>query len=64
MKTDEAFAKRVAAAASKEDRWAIAKAEGLDFTDEEIKAAASELSDEDLDVVAGGWRCFWVGVRD
>ena len=62
MKSDEEFAKRVAAAESKEDRWAIVKAEGYDFTEEEVQAAASELSDGDLEGVAaggisGGWGC-------
>ena len=54
MKTDEEFAERVRGAESKEDRCAIVKAEGYDFTEEEIKAVSSELSDEELDRVAGG----------
>ena len=54
MKSDETFAKRVAAAESKEDRWAMAKAQGYDFTEEEIEAVTSQLSDEELESVGGG----------
>ena len=51
VKTDEEFAKRIAGAKSREERADIAKAEGFDFMPE-------ELSDEELDAVAGGhWGC-------
>ncbi len=51
MQSDEAFAKRVAEAESKEDRWVIVKAEGFDFTKDEIEGSTGELSDAELDGV-------------
>ena len=58
VKTDEAFAKRVSGAASREERAEIAKAEGFDFTREELKTVTGELSVDELETVAGGhWGC-------
>ena len=57
VKTDEDFAKRVAEAASREERAEIVKAEGFDFTAEELKELTNELSVEDLEAVAGGSWC-------
>ena len=57
VKTDEDFAKRVAVAASREERAEIAKAEGFDFTPEELKTVTGELSVEELETVAGGKWC-------
>ena len=57
VKTDKEFAKRVAGAASREDKVEIAKAEGFDFTPEEIKTVTSKLSVEELEAVAGGGHC-------
>ena len=54
MTTDEGFAKRVVEAESREDRWTIVKAEGYDFTLEEIEVGADELSDLELAAVTGG----------
>ncbi len=54
MKTDEEFAKRIAAAESSEQRWAVVKAEGFDFTKEEIEEATAELSEDELASVAAG----------
>ena len=58
VKTDETFAKRIADASSKKERAEIAKAEGFDFTREELKNLTSELLVDELDAVAGGhWAC-------
>ncbi|MFC1679842.1 Nif11-like leader peptide family natural product precursor [Elusimicrobiota bacterium] len=56
IKTDEEFAKKVAACKDAETRMALATAEGFEFTAEQIKDASSELSEEDLrGVDGGGW---------
>jgi predicted ribosomally synthesized peptide with nif11-like leader len=39
----------------KEKVQQLIKEAGYDFTEEELKSAKSELSDEDLDNVAGGY---------
>ncbi len=41
-------------AADKEARIAMVNAEGFDFSEEDIKAVKSELSDDELDAVSGG----------
>lgn len=66
MKNDEEFAERVADAESKESRWAMVKAEGYDFTEEEVQAAAGKLSDDELGALAGGITVFPIdcGRRD
>lgn len=55
MKTDEDFNNRVSTAEDKEARIAFVKANGFDFSAEDIKDVNSELTDEELDGVAGGW---------
>lgn len=54
LDTDEEFAKKVAICKSKEERITLAKNEGYDFSVEEVKEALSQLSDDDLENVAGG----------
>jgi len=54
VKADEAFAKKVKECKDSEARLAFAKASGFDFTAEEIKGLKTELSDDELDAVAGG----------
>jgi len=54
LASDQAFASRVAATQSREERAELAKSEGFDFTAEELAGVTSELSDEELDAVAGG----------
>ncbi len=54
LKTDEEFRELMKDAADKEARIALVKAEGFDFSEEDIKAVESELSDDELDEVAGG----------
>lgn len=53
MKTDEGFAKKIKECSDNEARMAFAKESGFNFTVEEIKLEG-ELSDDDLDAVAGG----------
>lgn len=54
MKTDKEFAKKVGGFEDKEARKAFVAEAGYSFTKEEIDEAGSELSDNDLDSVAGG----------
>ena len=58
LKTDQAFVTKLAEA-SKEERRALAKAEGFDLSDDDLGTVRQtlgfeELSDEDLERVAGG----------
>ena len=67
--TDEEFAKKVHACKDVDDRFAFLKAEGFDFTTEEISTFQNqELTDADLDMIAGGkgggwFSDFWGGVK-
>jgi len=54
MKTDEDFRDRITKAEDAEQRGEIVVAEGFDFTREEVESVANELSDEELNAVAGG----------
>jgi len=54
IKTDEEFAKKLKGFEDASARKAFVKEAGFDFTDEEVKQIQGELSDEDLDAVAGG----------
>ncbi|AET69248.1 bacteriocin propeptide, TIGR03798 family [Desulfosporosinus orientis DSM 765] len=54
LKTDEGFANKVKAFPNAEERLAFVKESGFDFTPEEIKQVDEELSDSELDMVAGG----------
>lgn len=54
FKADGEFAKKVMACKDKEERKAFVKEAGFDFTAEEIKQVGTELSDSELDAVAGG----------
>ena len=54
MKTDEEFAKNVTECKDAEARIAYVKEAVFEFTIEEIKGVASELTDDMLDNVAGG----------
>ena len=54
MKKDEAFAKKVMAIQDAEARMELVKAEGFDFTATELEPLHGELSDDELDMVAGG----------
>jgi len=52
---DEEFKKSYVALETSEARENCKKEAGFDFTKEEFDEAKSELSDDDLDDVAGGW---------
>ncbi|MFC1679473.1 Nif11-like leader peptide family natural product precursor [Elusimicrobiota bacterium] len=54
MKSDKAFAQKFAACKDDQARIALVKAEGFEFTGEEIEGAFGELSEEDLAGVSGG----------
>ena len=57
VENDEDFRKELVDRTSAEERMKFAKAQGFDFTKEEIDSLKYELSDEDLDAVAGGSWC-------
>ncbi len=59
MHTDEEFAEKVTACKDAETRFAFIKKEGFDCTVAEISSLRGELSDEELDAVAGGQT--WLG---
>jgi predicted ribosomally synthesized peptide with nif11-like leader len=59
LKSDEALQAKLAGAADRAERLALAKAEGFDLSADDIGAVKQalgieELSDEDLEKVAGG----------
>ena len=54
MKSDEGFHNRVMAIKGVDERLQFMSSEGFDFTQDEIKQVTEELSDEQLDAVAGG----------
>jgi predicted ribosomally synthesized peptide with nif11-like leader len=56
-KSDPEFYKQAVSFKTKEERREWAKAQGYDFTKEELKQASSELSDDELELVAGGNCC-------
>ena len=58
MKTDEASWAKVMAAEDVAGRLRLAKAEGYDFTEEDIKSVSAELDDSDQLYVVGQYsRC-------
>jgi predicted ribosomally synthesized peptide with nif11-like leader len=56
MKNDEDFRKKLVGLKDGKERMNFVKAEGFDFTKEEIEKVKEEqgLSDDELDMVAGG----------
>jgi predicted ribosomally synthesized peptide with nif11-like leader len=54
MKTDEDFSRQVRSCKDAESRMSFVKASKFDFSTEEIKKVQLELSDEELEKVAGG----------
>ncbi|CDX00147.1 Bacteriocin propeptide [Desulfitobacterium hafniense] len=54
MKTDQDFAKKVMAAKDAEERRALVREDGFDFSTAELKELGGEMSDSELDAVAGG----------
>ncbi|RCX19346.1 putative ribosomally synthesized peptide with nif11-like leader [Anaerobacterium chartisolvens] len=62
IKTDVEFAEKVKAFGDAKDRMAFVKEAGFDFTDAELKEVQGELSEDDLDAVAGaGNKCGVIG---
>ncbi len=57
VKDDEDFRKELVDRTSAEERMKFAKAQGFDFTKEEIDSIKDELSDDQMDAVAGGNGC-------
>lgn len=49
-----------ASAASKEELLAMAKELGIELTEDDLKPESEELSDDELDAVAGGKSCMCV----
>jgi predicted ribosomally synthesized peptide with nif11-like leader len=54
---DEEFRKGLTGCKSRADQYQLAQGAGFEFTGDEMKAAASELQDTDLDVISGGSCC-------
>lgn len=64
-KTDEAFREKILALEEVADRLRLAKEEGYDFSEEEIKEAVGESGDTDVDDVSAaksGNLCMNIGV--
>lgn len=54
MRTDPEFAAKVINCKNKEERTQLVTAEGYDFIGSELNTLLGELSDKELDQVAGG----------
>ena len=54
VKNDEDFRKSVRKIATAEERMEFVKGAGFDFTKEELNMVKSELSESELNMVAGG----------
>ena len=62
VRNDEEFNKELVDRTSAEERIKFVKAQGFDFTKEEMNAVQEELSDEELEGVTGGKldiHCCW-----
>lgn len=55
MNTDEEFAKKIVEATTAESRMELMHGEGYSATAEEIGQAIGELTDDELDLVTGGF---------
>ncbi len=56
---DQELRNKLEATESKEERIKVAKAEGLDCTEDEWEDVCKELSDEELHLVSGGGMGCW-----
>jgi predicted ribosomally synthesized peptide with nif11-like leader len=54
---DEEFRKGLGGCKTRADQQQLAQGAGFEFTGDEMKAAASELQDADLDVISAGSCC-------
>ncbi len=64
LKTDETFTKKVGACTNEAERLAMAKAEGFDFTPEEVRQLRAQLPEEELEKIAGGFTIPCCGLLD
>lgn len=55
IECDAAFAERVMAFETLQERFAFLKQEGFECTAEEMQEVSTELSDDDLDAATGGF---------
>ena len=58
VKNDEDFRKEMGEKTSVEERLEFVKVNGFEFSKEELNEVKSELSDAELDCVAGGCGCW------
>ena len=58
VKDDSSLQEKLKAAANADAVAAIAKEAGFSISADDLKNAQSDLSDEELDVAAGGFGCF------
>jgi predicted ribosomally synthesized peptide with nif11-like leader len=54
---DEEFRKGLSGCRTRADQYQWAQGAGFEFTGDEVKVAAGELQDADLDVISGGSCC-------
>ena len=54
---DEEFRKGLGGCKTRADQYQFAQRAGFEFTGDEMKAAAGELQDADLEVISGGSCC-------
>jgi len=57
LSKDEEFRKGLGGCKTRADQYQFAQGAGFEFTGDEMKAAASELQDADLDLISGGSCC-------
>ena len=57
VESDEGFRQGLGACKSREAQHEFARAAGFDFTVDEVRAASTEIQDDDLDRVSGGNCC-------
>jgi len=55
MKADEDFAKQVRKCKDPETRMRFVKTAGFDFSEDEVKEVSCALSDEEMEIVVGGF---------
>ena len=54
---DEEFCKRLGGCKTRADQYQFAQGAGFEFSGDEMRAAAGELQDADLEVISGGVAC-------
>ena len=61
---DEEFRKGLGGCKTRAEQQQFAQGAGFEFTGDEVKAAAGELQDADLDLISGGSCCGWTCESD